>query len=430
MAEDLLRDALIDAVAHAEGLPSLAEGMEMDRAAERINALDARPLEIAAEQIVGRPPKPEDGFAEHVGFVALGSPRLQFRDDLRPKRHRPLVLVLRRAFAEQRIRLRLVQVEIAPHQRSHLALSLPGVEEHLVGKPTAPSDREQPPQFVFGECTRRSHLLSARLDVRHLRERIHHQPVGLDEPVQERVRGEMKFLFRFRRELETRAPFHEGVRPDIAEHPPAVFVDHSPHALGRVANVLLAEFAPAQVGLVIVDEFGELRPGRNAHRLRRDDAFGLPLFFDHDVAKPFSRDLAVRCIEAHGDNLPAFVDRVAAAEHARDDALSVHEPRGSENEFDHDCTSEYLTADASRNRCNSLGRILGVRSLTFTKATRPPSTSRRNCRSEIPSTRAASAKFSNASTAPASPAFRFVFDFSAALARDPMSSRCDSRGQT
>src|ERR1044072_1241491 len=62
-----------------------------------------------------------------------------------------------------------------------------------------------------------------------------------------------------------------------------------------------------------------------------------------------------------------------------------------EDEFDHDFTSEYWTADALRKRGSSLGRTRGDRALTLTKATFPPSTSRRDCRSEIPRTRAACA---------------------------------------
>src|ERR1043166_9711084 len=71
-------------------------------------------------------------------------------------------------------------------------------------------------------------------------------------------------------------------------------------------------------------------------------------------------------------------------------ALAVHHARMPEHVFDHDFTSGYLTTDAARNRCSSLGRIRGERSsLTLTKATLPPSTSQRNCRSEIPRNRAA-----------------------------------------
>ena len=57
-------------------------------------------------------------------------------------------------------------------------------------------------------------------------------------------------------------------------------------------------------------------------------------------------------------------------------------------------------ADASRNRCSSLGRTRGDLSLTFTKATFPESTSRRNCRSEIPNVSAAWSNVIKASNLP------------------------------
>ena len=82
----------------------------------------------------------------------------------------------------------------------------------------------------------------------------------------------------------------------------------------------------------------------------------------------------------------------SAREQPGNDPLAGDRPGWPEDEFDHDASSEYLTADASRNRCSSLGRTRGDRSLTLTKATFPESTSRRNCRSEMPS---ASAAWSN-----------------------------------
>ena len=45
-----LGHALVDAVAHTEGLPSLAEGMKVDRAAERVDALNVGPLEVAGAE--------------------------------------------------------------------------------------------------------------------------------------------------------------------------------------------------------------------------------------------------------------------------------------------------------------------------------------------------------------------------------------------
>jgi len=124
VAEDFLGDALIDAVANAERLPRFPEGMEMNRPAERIDALDARTFEVAAQNVVRRLAKPEDGFAERARFVGFRPHRLQLLDDLRPERHSSLVLVLRRALAKQRIGLRFVPVQVGPHERPHLALPL------------------------------------------------------------------------------------------------------------------------------------------------------------------------------------------------------------------------------------------------------------------------------------------------------------------
>ncbi|HEX2853995.1 MAG TPA: hypothetical protein VHO24_12210 [Opitutaceae bacterium] len=159
-------------------------------------------------------------------------------------------------------------------------------------------------------------MLSARLNVRHLRERIHHQPVRLDEPVQERVRGKMIFLFCFRGKFQASAPLHERIGANVAQNLPGICRDHSPHPCGGVAHVLRIKLTASQIDLVVADELSELCSSRDAHRFRRDDAFSFALFVEYDGAKPFSRDLTVRGVEADLHRLGGLIDCVAATEHA------------------------------------------------------------------------------------------------------------------
>ncbi|HQF39794.1 MAG TPA: hypothetical protein PK322_11815 [Opitutaceae bacterium] len=330
--EQLLSGALIDPVAHAERLPGLAERMKVQHAAEPVHAFDARPFEIAAQDVVGRPRVPEHRPRRQHAL------RLQFPqrlDQLPPQRHGALVLVLRRVRPEQRERLRLVEMQVGPHQRPHLRFPLPGVEQHLVGELPFASDGEEPLQLVLRERPRETHLFPAHLDMADLRQRVDEQPLRLDEPVEERRRREVVLLLGLRRARQARAPFHKRVRTDLADDAPPVVVDHLPDARCRVAHMLRLQLAAPQVRLVLVDEDHQRRARGLAHDLRRDDALLLSLLLDDEVPEPFLGRRTVGRVQRHGDGLVALVEAIAAAEQARLHPFAFDHATVAENVSDH-----------------------------------------------------------------------------------------------
>jgi len=113
MSQNFLCCALVDAITNAERLPGLPERVKMNYATEIIRMWNACLLQIRAQALVRWKPA-EEYRSRRRRMLRPHFP--QQRGQITMQRDRPLVLVLRRGFADQHVRLHFIEVQIAPDQ--------------------------------------------------------------------------------------------------------------------------------------------------------------------------------------------------------------------------------------------------------------------------------------------------------------------------
>ena len=223
MAEHFLGGPLIDPIADAEGLPGLPERMEVDDASEAVLSLDPGALQIAAQNVVGRPGEPK---ARAWSANAFGLGLAQFARPIRAVAAPPACPC----------------PSSCPRGRGRRAGPRPGEDRPIrapgprtcaarcraaSGRPSRrfPAMAKQPPQLLLVKRPGRPHLLPAHVHRVQLSERVDQQPLRLHEPVEERARRNLIFLLRLRRAGQPGPPFHErvraGRRPGCASRSPS-----------------------------------------------------------------------------------------------------------------------------------------------------------------------------------------------------------------
>jgi hypothetical protein len=268
----------------------VAQGVEVEFAPARVDALDFSRFKVDADKAVGvRALRKNGAFGRWAGVCKA----FELFSQLRVKRHNGLVAVLGRGCPYNEARLLSVELHVGPNELGKLPYPQPREGGGKIEHAAFWRDRDKAFEFFVGK--RATFLLvAANIDLRDLAQGVRRDAPVAVHPVEHRVQGVEVFIERLGAELGLlRTPADETVGGDVGRQLPAAGRGDMANARHNLIDIIRRAAKGVQVGHEVHKVLGNGLRGTVAFEPRGDDARAFAFFFGDDFRKAFLRHLLV-----------------------------------------------------------------------------------------------------------------------------------------